>query len=113
MKGDNMSVLDVDKIDGAGLVSKGDGIALLISDHLNWDNEYQHLMTLQEKINNYIIFCESRQYNKIYPEQYIRFAIIEIYFLYEPTIKCIEFLQQVQNQVQELGIKIDCYIDNI
>lgn len=106
-----MSVIDVDKIDGAGLVSKGNGIALLISDHLNWENEYQHLMTLQDKINNYIAFCESRQYQKIYPEQCIKFAIIEIHFMYEPTHKCIDFLKQVQNQVQKLGIKIDCYVE--
>ena len=40
----------------------GKALILLISDHLDWKNEYDHLLRLQEKINSYITFCEEHQW---------------------------------------------------
>lgn len=65
---------------------------------------------LQEKINAYIVFCEEHQYNQIYPNMLIEYAILEIHFKYEPTTKAMNFLEQVQRQVNELGIMIECHI---
>ncbi len=50
-----MSVEDKDKIDSMGINKETDVVTLAISDHLDWDNEYDHLIMLQEKINTY---CE-------------------------------------------------------
>lgn len=51
-----MSVVDNKTVDGIALTSDKNGIILLITDHLDWNDEYQHLMILQEKINAYIFF---------------------------------------------------------
>ena len=70
------------------------------------EDEYHHLLALQEKINTYISFLEEKQYNEIYKEDDIEYGIIEIHFLYNITSNAEKFLQSVQNVVAELGIKI-------
>lgn len=105
-----MSVLDSGTIDGMATDENGKALILLISDHLDWKNEYEHLLRLQEKINSYITFCEEHQYNEFYEEDLIEYAVFEIHFKYEPTKKAIDFLEQVQRQVNELGITIECHI---
>ena len=40
----------------------------------------------------------------------IEYAVFEIHFKYEPTKKAMDFLEQVQRQVNELGITIECHI---
>lgn len=105
-----MSVLDRDTVDGMALDKDEKGIRLLIADHLDWSNEYQHLLLLQEKINAYIVFCESKQYNQVYKNILDEYIILEIHFRYEPTINTMNFLEQVQRQVEEIGIVIECHI---
>ncbi len=101
-----MSVVDNKTVDGVALTDDNKGIILLITDHLDWSDEYQHLVILQEKINVYISFLEARQYEEIYKEEVITYGVIEIHFLYNLTGNAEKFLQSVQNQVTELGIKI-------
>ena len=101
-----MSVVDSTVVDGIALTEDKNGIVLLITDHLDWSEEYQHLMTLQEKINTYLGFLEEKQYEEMYKEETITYGIIEIHFLYSLTANAEKFLQSVQNQVAELGVKI-------
>ena len=53
-----MSVVDNKTVDGVALTDDKKGIILLITDHLEWKDEYQHLIMLQAKINAYISFLE-------------------------------------------------------
>ena len=41
-----MSVLDSGTIDGMATDENGKALILLISDHLDWKNEYDHLLEL-------------------------------------------------------------------
>ncbi|MBC6110685.1 DUF6572 domain-containing protein [Pedobacter fastidiosus] len=63
-----MSVIQVDKIDFIGIDGKTKKVALTISDHLDWDDEYYHLSVLQEKINAYLRFIESGEIYDVYPD---------------------------------------------
>lgn len=101
-----MSVVDNKMVDGVALTDDKNGIILLITDHVDWSDEYQHLIILQEKINVYITFLEEKQYEEIYKGKEIVYGVIEIHFLHNLTINAEKFLQSVQNQVAELGIKI-------
>ncbi len=105
-----MSVLDRNVVDGIALDEEKRVLRMLISDHLEWNDEYNHLLALQEKINDYISFCEEEQYYEIYKNALIECAIFEIHFKNEPTMKAMNFLEQVQRQVNELGITIECHI---
>ena len=55
-----MSVVESGAVDGIGL-AENETMKMLITDHLDWQDEYKHLLILQEKINAYIGFCESGQ----------------------------------------------------
>ena len=101
-----MSVVDNKTVDGVALTDDKNGIILLITDPVDWRAEYQHFVMLQEKINVYISFLEERQYEDIYKGEIITYGIIEIHFLYSLTANAEKFLQSVQNQVAELGVKI-------
>ena len=50
-----MSVVESGVVDGIGLADN-ETMKMLITDHLDWQDEYQHLLMLQEKINSYIGF---------------------------------------------------------
>lgn len=52
---------------------------ILLSDYLNCQNEEEHLLSLQDKINAYIEFIENKQYKSIYPDKIFKNIIIEIY----------------------------------
>lgn len=108
-----MSVLEKEVVDGVAWDKKENAIRLLITDHLDWSDEYNHLLLLQEKINAYIAFCEQRQYNQIYENILVEYAIIEIHFKYNPMLKAMDFLEQVQRQINEFGITIECHISGV
>ena len=105
-----MSVVDSTVVDGIALSENKNGIILLITDHLDWSEEYQHLMTLQEKINTYLGFLEEKQYEEMYKEETITYGIIEIHFQHNLTDNAENFLQAVQSQVAQYGIEIQCYV---
>ena len=43
-----MSVVDINKVDGIGISKDGNKLMLLITDHLDWTNEYEHIIHLQK-----------------------------------------------------------------
>lgn len=104
-----MSVVEHGLVDGIAL--DNDRLILLISDHLEWKLEYDHLIDLQAKINAYVEFCDSKQYKKVYPHAQINSAVIQIQFLYEPTSAAVDFLSKVQAQLCKDGIVIECHLD--
>lgn len=101
-----MSVMESKTVDAVALTNDKKGIALLITDHMDWENEYQHLLMLQEKINTYIDYFEEKQYKKPYKKEHIKYGIIEIHFLYELPLSAKKFLQVAQEQIKGIGLKI-------
>jgi hypothetical protein len=53
-------------------------VVLTISDHLTWDAGNNHLMLLQEKLNNYLAFIESDELLQTYPEAKGRAIVIDV-----------------------------------
>ncbi len=104
-----MSVVDKDIVDGIAL-SENKVIKLLLTDHLDWEEEYEHLLMLQDKINSYLAFCESGQYKEVYKNCEAECVVFEIHFLYEPTQNAYKFLEQIPAQVGELSVEIECQV---
>lgn len=108
-----MSILDTNTIDGMGLQKDGRELRLLLTDHLDWNDEKEHLLILQEKINVYILFYESQQYKQCdsnYAKAPIEYVVIEIHSKYALPSLAIQFLEHVQEQINELGIIVECHI---
>ena len=79
-------------------------------DPVGWEEEIEavHLEILQEKINNYIHFLESKQYVERYGDNFDK-KIIHITFQYSPSDNGLAFLTIVQNALQgtDMSLKIE------
>jgi hypothetical protein len=102
-----MSIVDENKVDGIAISKDGEKLMLLITDHLDWINEYEHLNLLQSKINAYISFLESEQYKEIYPGRQFNSYCIEIHFKFSLTSNCLKFIDRVNQQLSEYNITIE------
>ncbi len=82
---------------------------MVISDHLDWKDEEAHLVLLQEKINAYLAILQDEKWvrKKAKGAQYVN---IMIFFLSDITENCEKFLQAVQDQVGQYGVKITATI---
>lgn len=111
-----MAIDNTTVIDGIGIDKERQAVCLLLTDHLPWRDsddtmeEYDHFVLLQEKINSYLAYLEGKQYEEQYPEEEIVMAVIEIHFKYDIPESCEKFLNTVQNQVGQYGIKIEAHI---
>lgn len=56
-----MSILETNKIDVVAVRPDTNIVKLVVTDHLDWADFEGHASLLQEKLNNYISYCESGQ----------------------------------------------------
>lgn len=101
-----MTILDKNKIDGIGKSKSENKLALMIADHLDWENELQHLTLLQDKINAYVSFIESGQVYSVYQDaKSVDGFIIDLRFKYKPTENCIKLLEVFTKNTQDLRME--------
>lgn len=85
-------------------------LELLLVDPVGWEEKIEsvHLEILQEKINNYIHFLESKQYVERYGDKFDK-KIIHITFQYSPSDNGLAFLVAVQKVLQptDMSLKIE------
>jgi len=86
-----MSVEDRKIIDLIGTEENGT-IVLTISDHLEWNNE--HLMKLQSKINDYLVFIESGEVLESYPSAKNKKFRINVVCKHEPNTEGAYYLKR-------------------
>ena len=100
--------LDVTRIDAMGV--SDDHLESLLIDENKWIEplEEEHLLKLQEKLNNYIYFLESKQYVERYGDKFDK-KIIHITFQYSPSDNGLAFLAAVQKVLQptDMSLKIE------
>ena len=101
-------VLDVTSIDAMGV--SDDHLELLLIDENKWIESFEeeHLLKLQEKLNNYIYFLESKQYVERYGDKFDK-KVIHITFQYSPSDNGLAFLAAVQKVLQptNMSLKIE------
>ena len=101
-------VLDVTSIDAMGV--SDDHLELLLIDENKWIEslEEEHLLKLQEKLNNYIYFLESKQYVERYGDSFDK-KVIYITFQYSPSDNGLAFLAAVQKVLQptDMSLKVE------
>jgi hypothetical protein len=94
-----MSVEDKNSIDLIS-IDDNDNVVLTISDHLEWDDENEHLLILQDKINLYLDSIESGDLIKNYPKSRGKKKVIRIIALHQPNKDGLIFLQRVKNLLE-------------
>ena len=108
IKTDEKIELDVTSIDAMGV--SDDHLELLLIDENKWIEslEEEHLLKLQEKLNNYIYFLESKQYVERYDDSFDK-KVIHITFQYSPSDNGLAFLAAVQKTLQntDMSLKVE------
>lgn len=91
-------------VDGMGIDPNTGKVALLISDHLDWDEE-SHFRLFEKKIGTYLEFVRSGQLVSRMPEAAGRVIVIELICQFEPSATAAQFLDAARNQLShEQGI---------
>ena len=102
------SKLKPSELDAIGIVDSH--LELLLVDPVGWEEEIEavHLEILQEKINNYIHFLESKQYVARYGDKFDK-KVIHITFQYSPSDNGLVFLAEVQKVLQptDMSLKVE------
>ena len=101
-----MAVDNLLVIDSISLDKKGE-VMLTISDHLEWDDNIEHLELLQKKINLYLEFIENGELLENYPDAKGRNVIINIIAKYLPDKVAESFLQRVKQMLELMGYKFN------
>ena len=108
IKTDEKIELDVTSIDAMGV--SDDHLELLLIDENKWIEslEEEHLLKLQEKLNNYIYFLESKQYVARYGDSFDK-KVIHITFQYSPSDNGLAFLAAVQKTLHnsDMSLKVE------
>lgn len=105
-----MSLRNVNEIDGKEADLSGN-LIIYVSDDMEWklDDEKEHLLRLQDKLNTCLAYIQSGKYKEDYPKYNFKQAIIEIRFKYAITEHCKRYLRMVQSQVGEYAIRLEVY----
>ena len=103
-----VSKLKPSELDSIGVVDSH--LELLLVDPVGWQEETEavHLEILQEKLNNYIYFLESKQYVERYGDNFDK-KVIHITFQYSPSDNGLAFLATVQKTLQnsDMSLKVE------
>ena len=99
-----MTVEDLGKIDVTAIARESGDVILVISDHLDWDeNEGEHLFALQNKLNAYLEFIESGQVYAKIPRAVENKIIIEVVGKFSLSDEAKKFYRLAGKAIEELG----------
>ena len=93
---EKMNIENTDTIDGLAFKQETSSLILLLADGMDWIDMNRHLQLLQDKLNTYIWYIESRQYEEKYPN--VERIEVRVSFLFkEPEIchKLLDATEQV------------------
>ncbi|WP_027572142.1 DUF6572 domain-containing protein [Bradyrhizobium sp. WSM1743] len=102
-----MSVDQRDTIDFATIDEATGDLWLTISDHLPWDeNEENHLVLLQNKLNAYLRFIESGEVLKKVPDARRRRIIINFLGKFPLSQKAEVFFSKARGAIEGAGFRL-------
>lgn len=99
-----MAVDEPNKIDFVAYDKTKTFVDLVISDHLDWrENEGEHLLILQDKLNTYLEFKEGGQLVERFPWAASLPVTIKIMAKYPLSPQAEKFLRLAKDPVEETG----------
>ena len=104
-----MTVEQPKTIDFVSANKERNRVYLTISDHLDWsaEDEEHHLLSLQEKIQNYLHFVESGQLAKYRPDFKELPVTIHVRAKYPLRGEGVKFYEAAQKIVSEAGFTLE------
>jgi hypothetical protein len=102
-----MSIDQTDTIDFTALDKASGDLWLTISDHLPWEeNEDDHLVLLQNKLNAYLRFIESGEVFKTVPDTKARGIVINLVGKFPLSQKADFFFGKARVAVEGAGFRL-------
>jgi hypothetical protein len=101
-----MSLDDLEVVDAVGTEKDNGTIALTIFDAWDWDDQMEHLLALQAKLNSYFAFVESGQIYEAYPSAVGRTLRIDVISRYPVPDVALTFLEDAAAVASQLNIAI-------
>ncbi len=102
-----MSIEQTDKIDFLTIEHKTGDVLLTISDHLNWDeDEGEHLLMLQAKLNSYLAFVEGGQMYRQIPETRGRRVVINLVGKFPLSEEATNFFGLASEAIHKAGFSL-------
>jgi hypothetical protein len=99
-----MALSETNKIDTVGTSGSSRDVILTLIDEQDWENEHDHLMLLQDKINAYVRFVESGELLQEYPSAEKRNVVIEIVAKHPPSTAAEHFFNQAKTILEDVKI---------
>lgn len=100
-----MSIDTAGVIDHVALSEHENKAVLIISDHLDWEDEAGHIRLLERKISDYLDFIRSGQLLEVLPSVSGLPVRIELVQQYEPAESAVRVLEAVKRHLGEIGIE--------
>jgi hypothetical protein len=102
-----MSIDHTDTIDFATIDKTSGDLWLTISDHLSWEeNEGNHLVLLQNKLNAYLRFIESGEVFKKVPDAKGRSVVINLVGKFPLSQKADAFFEKARAAIEGSGFRL-------
>jgi hypothetical protein len=102
-----MSIEQADKIDFVNIEYQTGDVLLSISDHLSWDeDEGEHLMMLQTKLNTYLAFIEGGQMYRQIPETVGRRVVINLVGKFPLSAEAKKFFRLASQTIHNAGFSL-------
>lgn len=93
-KADKFNIENTDTIDSLAYEQETSSLILLLTDGMDWSDMSRHLLLLQEKLNTYIWYIDSRQYEEKYTD--VKRIEIRVSFLFQEPEICHKLLERAK-----------------
>ena len=93
-------------VDAIGTEKTTGDIILTITDSWDWEDEQQHLLALQAKLNSYFNFIESGQIFDEYPNAKGRKLVIDVVTRFPLPEIGVQFLEKANAACADLDVKV-------
>lgn len=93
-KAEKFNIENTDTIDSLAYEQETSSLILLLTDGMDWSDMNRHLLLLQEKLNTYIWYIDSRQYEEKYPV--VKRIELRVSFLFQEPEICHKLLERAK-----------------
>ena len=101
-------ISELNKIDFLTKPHDENRITLVVTDHLEWtEHEGEHLLMLQQKLNNYLYYIESGRLAEDYPQYKDMPVTIQVAGKFPLSQEAKKFYSLATARIEELGFSLE------
>ena len=107
---EKLNIENTDTIDGMAYEQDTSSLILLLADGMDWSDMNRHLLLLQDKLNTYIWYIDSGQYEEKYPN--VKSIEMRVSFLFEEPKLCHRLLEKAKHVFMNVFENVEMIVEN-